>query len=90
MSGELGERAPDALTTGSAHEVSDNGDAVNHGPDGRCSIKFGIAPAPAEAVQVAEDQPEDCFAVPQRPSIWRDTLQHGGGLRWKRNGGTAR
>jgi len=28
MSGELGERAPDALTTGSAHKVSDNGDAV--------------------------------------------------------------
>jgi hypothetical protein len=86
MSGELGERAPDALTTGSAHKVSDNGDAVTCpqtesfacGLNGSVTVSFGEAPA--------EPEPE---SVDKRPS-WLRTMRHGGGLRWKRNGRSSR
>jgi hypothetical protein len=50
------------------------------------SITITATPAPAEAVQVAQDQPEDCFTVPQHSKHWRDTQQHAGGLRWQTNG----
>jgi hypothetical protein len=59
------------------------------GIDGRVRIHPTI-PAPAAAQVKAENQPEDCFAVPQHSKHWRDTLRHGDGLRWKLNGRSSR
>jgi hypothetical protein len=50
------------------------------------SITITTTQTPAEAVQVTQDQPEDCFTVPQHSKHWRDTQQHTGGLRWQTNG----
>jgi hypothetical protein len=72
-------KEPDALS-----EATSIGDTVIYGLNGRCSITF-TEPAPAAVQLKAENQPEDCFAVPQRSKHWRDTLRHGDGLRWKRN-----
>jgi hypothetical protein len=72
----------------SADEVSNNDETVICGRDGR--IATIPTPAPGEVAQgKAEDQPEDCFAEPQRSKHWRDSLRHGK-PRWKLNGRSSR